>query len=143
MKAISLFILALALALPIAADAQSLKQKQIQRDQQDYLNKEAEYTNVTCGTQIAAGFDWATYSDADYESNYSIYGYCEAALDALTSLCSDDLGKQAVAEKIKKLTCKRGTPQAVELVGDELVFTIDWEAANGTDMIKAYLEKTL
>lgn len=127
-----------------AAYAESLAEKKKHKEQVEYLNKELEYTNEKCGTKITASFDWSK-SKLEDMNTYSAYGYCEAALDALESICEDSDGKEAVQKDVKSLVCRFGGKgsRAITLKKGVLDWTIEWEASNNGDYIKEYLMKTL
>lgn len=140
--------LALALAafvVPSLAEAQSLGEKKKRKEQEEYLQKEVEYTQQQCGAKFPVSFDWAKFVLDDMQT-YSAYGYCDSVLGALETVCGDADGKEAVQQKVKKVVCKFGgkDKRAINLGKDgTLEWTIDWDAANNEDYIKEYLMKAL
>lgn len=126
------------------AYAESLGEKKKHKEQVEYLQKELDYTNEKCGTKITAEFDWSKSKLEDFDT-YSAYGYCEATLDALESICEDADGKEAVQKDVKKVLCKFGGKgsRSITLKKGVLEWVIEWEASNNQDFIKEYLMKTL
>jgi hypothetical protein len=126
------------------AYAENLAEKKKHKEQQEYLQKELDYTNEKCGTKITAEFDWSKSKLEDLDT-YSGYGYCESVLDALETVCADDDGKAAIQKDVKKVLCKFGGKgsRSVSLKKGTIEYVIEWDAANSADFVKEYLMKTL
>jgi hypothetical protein len=99
---------------------------------------------TACGKDIPGGFDKPSYK-GQLETNNSIYGFCAELYSGLRNICSDADGKAAVKEKINKIECAFGGKgkRALSLNSGTLQMTIDWDAANYGDFIKAWLLKNL
>ena len=99
-----------------AANAQSLKLKEmIARDKEKVasLGKEA---NQACGTQIAFQVDYGSYSRVlDDDNNQSPWAYLANATDALKKVCRSNEGKQAVQAKIKTVIVSNGDSESESL----------------------------
>jgi hypothetical protein len=93
---------------------------------------------------MTGAFDWAGSKMEDL-ATYSPSGYCESAYTAPVQVCGDKDGKEAVQQKVKKVLCKFGGKgkRVLKLNGGTLEFTIDWDAANNDDYVKAFLMKNL
>ena len=128
---------------PVVAQ-ESLGEKKIWREQEQYLSGEGKDMITACGKDIRGGFDKRSYK-GQLETNYSVYGYCAELYSALRNLCSDADGKAAVQEKINKIECAYGgkDKRALSLSGGTLKMIIDWDAANYGDFINAWLLKNL
>lgn len=123
-----------------AASAQTLGQKKIQKDQEERIVTEVETTNAACGSSVEFSFDWDTFRDEDYTSNYSLHGYCSPPFNAMRMICSDDLGKDAVQSKIKKVVCRRGDERTVQLGEDgTLIYTVSFNSSNDDYHVRDYL----
>lgn len=127
----------------VAAGAQSLKVRQKMASEATELAKDADYTNMVCETTLAVKFDWAGAPTESF-SKYSPSGYCNAALEAVRRVCSDTLGKDAVRQKIKKVTCGFGSSRAIELKEDGSVdYKIKFDSSNDADYVFEYLQNNL
>jgi len=110
--------------------------------QEAALAKIVERTNKKCGSGISAKFDW-TGIPAGALNEFSAAGYCEAALDGIQRVCEETLGKDAVKQKIKSMTCGFGGERAISLKDGSLAYTINFNSANDADYVYAYLQKSL
>jgi hypothetical protein len=127
-----------------AAAQESLGEKKIWREQEQYLAGEGTDMKTVCGKDIPASFDKPSYK-GQLEGSYSVYGYCGELYSALRTICADADGKAAVQEKISKLECAFGgkDKRALSLKGGTLKMIIDWDASNYGDFINAWLLKNL
>jgi hypothetical protein len=127
------------------AQAQSLKDKQYFADQEEALAKEAAFTSEKCGTSITAKFDWSAPPKAEDRKTYSASGYCEPTLEAMRRVCEKSkVGKDAVKEKIKSVTCVFGSPRAVTLKDGAVSYNIDFNSpGNDADYVFEYLQNNL
>ncbi len=128
---------------PVAAQ-ESLGEKKIWREQEQYLAGEGTDMKTVCGKDLPASFDKPSYK-GQLEGSHSVYGYCGELYSALRTICADPDGKAAVQEKIKKLECAFGgkDKRALSLKDGTLKMIIDWEASNYGDFINAWLLKHL
>ena len=125
----------------VATDAIS-KEKQIQPEQEAALTKSVERTTEKCGSGFAVKFDW-TGVPAGALKQFSASGYCDAALEGIRRVCEDALGKDAVKQKIKSMTCGFGRERAILLKDGSLAYTINFNSANDADFVYAYLQNNL
>ena len=58
-------------------------------------------------------------------------------------VCGEEMAKETVKQKVKKLLCKVGAQRAIDLKDGTLTYTIEWDAANASDYVTDYLMKTL
>jgi len=128
--------------LPLSVSAQSLKEKRAQQDINQDLQEAAKNANDACGSSITAEYDYSGVKPEDYDK-YSVAGYCSEVLSAIAGVCSDDMGKDAVKQKITKVVCKVGPQRTIELAGGTVSYTIQWDTANNSDYISEYLMKSL
>jgi hypothetical protein len=128
-----------------AAMAQeSLGEKQKWREQEEYLAAAAAPVKAACGKDITASFDKPSFKD-QMETKNSFYGFCGEAFTGLSNICATPDGKAAVAAKISKIECTFGgkDKRALSLKDGTLQMSIDWDAANYQDFLKAWLLKNL
>ena len=76
-------------------------------------------------------------------SRFSASGYCDAALEGIRRVCEDALGKDAVKQKIKSMTCGFGGERAISLKDGSLAYTINFNSTNNADFVYAYLQNNL
>jgi hypothetical protein len=127
-----------------AGAQESLGEKKIWKEHEQYLAGEGTDMKAVCGKDIPASFDKPSYK-GQLEGSYSVYGYCAELYSALRNICADADGKAAVQEKISKLECAFGgkDKRALSLNGGTLKMIIDWDASNYGDFINAWLLKNL
>ena len=118
------------------------KEKRVQPDQERALARDVALTNKKCGSDLAAKFEW-TGATADDLKNYSASGYCGAALEGIRRVCEDALGKDAVKQKIKRMTCGFGTKRSILLKDGAFAYTIDFKSVNDADAVYVYLQNNL
>jgi hypothetical protein len=111
-------------------------------EQEAALAKIVERTNKKCGSGFSAKFDW-TGIPAGALNEFSAAGYCEAALEGIQRVCEETLGKDAVKQKIKSMTCGFGSERAISLRDGSLAYTINFNSANDADFVYAYLQNSL
>jgi hypothetical protein len=128
----------------LAADAcaQSPKLRQRMASEETQLVKDAGHTNQVCGTAMKVTFDWAAVPESDL-SKYSPQGYCNAALEGIQQVCGDPSGKDAVREKIKRVTCGFGASREIALKNGVLSYKINFRSSNDTAFVYEYLENEL
>lgn len=132
----------LAVAAVAPADAQSLKVRERMLDQEQELVHDAKSTNRACEINVPIAFDWAGAPE-DKLPNFSQEAYCDAALTAIRRMCSDKLGKKAVQEKVKSVTCGFGPEQAISLKDGALEYKMSYPSTNSADFVYKYLENNL
>jgi hypothetical protein len=136
------FLMLIALVAATGTQAQSLKQKQIQARQEAELTKDVQYTNKTCGSKFAVKFNWSAVPASALEK-FSAEGYCNTALEGIRRVCTDALGKDAVKQHIKSMTCGFGRERAIALKEGSLDYTINFDSVNDADFVYAYLMNNL
>jgi hypothetical protein len=135
--AVSLVALA---AAPVVA--QSLEAKKMYLQQETELAGKVEFTNKACGGALKAKIEWSTFN-ADEILKKSVVSWCEAALGAIEDLCADALGKQAVNEKVKVLTCAGAAEPSAKLTDGNLLFSFSLTPNENKLLVRTYLEKNL
>jgi hypothetical protein len=124
------------------AAAEAIKEKQVQPEQEAALAKNVERTNKKCGSGFTAKFDWSGLPSGALKE-FSVAGYCGAALDGIERVCEDALGKDAVKQKIKSITCRFGGERSISLKDGSLGYTINFNSSNDADFVNAYLQSNL
>lgn len=129
--------------LSSVAFAQSLKDKEYFADQEKYLTGEAATTNERCGNSLTAKFDWSKPPTPEDRKTYSAYGYCGVALEAVRRVCDSQVGKEAVKQKIKSLTCRFGAQRTVVLKDGAIEYEVNFNSSNDADYVFEYLQNNL
>jgi len=141
---VGILVGAMAAGLANAAEAQSLKVKQLQQTTETRLSEQASDIGDVCGKDIPARLDWDTFEDADYEGNRSIAGYCSHAVTALREVCRSELGKQAVQAKLTALECARGAARGGEITETGVYrYKFTWQDADQTTWHIKFLQDNL
>jgi len=125
------------------AFAQSLKEKEYFAEQEKYLAGEVTSTNERCGISLTAKFDWLKPPAPEERKIYSAYGYCGAALEATRRVCDSEVGKEAVKQKIKSLTCSFGPKRTVVLKDGTIDYEVNFNSSNDADYVFEYLQNNL
>ena len=123
--------------------AQSLEIRKRQAEQEGELSTLVALTNQKCGIDLKTTIDTASFNPDEFLQK-SVVSWCSAALTALENVCSDAMGKQAVAA-IKSLTCSGAPSVAVELTNGNLKYAFPFSSASNANelTIRTYLEKQL
>ena len=138
----ALVIIALVL-MAASARAESLEARKLHAQQETDLATQLDLTNKRCGTALHAKIDWSTF-DSEEVLKKSVVAWCQAGLDAIEDLCGDDMGKQAVKEKVKMLTCAGAAEPAAKLSADgNLTFSFSLTPNQNKVLVRTYLEKHL
>jgi hypothetical protein len=124
------------------ATASATREKQLQPEQEAALAKNVEQTVKKCGSAFTVKFDW-TSVPAGALKEFSASGYCDAALEGIRRVCDDALGKDAIKQKIKSMTCGFGGERSISLKDGSLAYTINFSSTNDADFVYAYLTNTL
>jgi hypothetical protein len=111
-------------------------------EQEAALAKDVERTNKQCGSGFTVRFNWTGIPPGAL-NEFSAAGYCDAALDAIRRICEESLGKDAVKQKIKSMTCGFGGERAISLRNGSLEYTINFNSSNDADFVYAYLQNSL
>ncbi len=126
-----------------AAGAQSLEMRRMEAAQEAKMSQKAEITNRACGTSLKTSFAWSTFQQDDV-LHHEATSWCSAGLDALEDLCADPIGKQAVAAKVKSLTCAgAATPSASLDASGNLTFSFSLTPNQNKLLVRDYLDKNL
>ncbi len=142
MRSLSYAILVLTLAGAAAPSwAQTLAERQATQREDAKLAEALGVTNMHCGTSLTAAIDWVDFLPHKDKLPFAT-GDCEAALTAITQLCNDPLGKQAITQKIHALSCvSAGTAkQSLSLdPAGTLTLSIDLDGANYNPFVQKWL----
>jgi len=144
MKMLKLFATTLLAGLTGAVGAQSLEIRKRLADQDVEMSRLVALTNKACGIDLKATIDASTFN-ADEFLQKSVASWCSAALTALENVCSDAMGKQAIAGAVKSLTCSGAPAVSVELANGELKYAFPFSSSSNANeqVIRIYLEKHL
>ncbi len=125
------------------AFAQSLAEKEKYAAEEKEIASSVENTARQCKTNIKVKFDWSSFKKKDLEERGAAT-FCNAAFSALNDVCtSSDAGLKAVQSKVKSVTCKQSSPRSLSLKNGELVFGIDYNAANDHEAVLTFLKNNL
>ncbi len=135
-------VAAAAALIAVAAQAQSLQLKQRMATEDLQLSKHADATNKQCGSSMTVEFDWTGVPE-DQIATYSPNGYCDAALEGIRRICVDAIGKDAVKQQIKKVTCGFGAARDISLKDGSVSYKINFSSVNDADFVYAQLQSKL
>src|SRR5262245_22112220 len=124
------------------ATAAATREKQLQPEQEVALAKNVAQTSKKCGSAFTVKFDWTAVPPGALKE-FSASGYCDAALEGIRRVCDDALGKDAVKQKIRSMTCGFGTERSIALKDGSLAYTINFNSTNDADFVYAYLTNNL
>lgn len=120
-----------------AANAQSLKQKEMITRDREKVASLARETNQACSTQIAFQIDYATYSRVlDDDNNQSPWAYLANATDALKQICRSSEGKQAVQSKIKSVVVSNGESESESLNNGVFRYQVPYRGHSPATVVK-------
>jgi hypothetical protein len=121
--------------------SQSLKERQYFAEQEQELAKEVSFANERCETNVVARFDWSGMP-ADRKGAVP-YAYCRAVLLGMRRVCEDAMGKEAVKQKIKSITCGFSPERSIALKDGAIDYKIQFRSANDANYVFEYLQNNL
>jgi len=130
------------IAIAVPAFGASLEAKKMHAQQEADLTDKLALTNQRCGSHVSATIDWGTFNEAEVLKT-AVTPFCAAALDAIEDICSDDLGKQTIVEKVKTLTCAGAAAPAASFSDGALTFSFSLTPNQNKLLVRDYLEKNL
>ena len=143
LSSFSVLVACLTVVATVSASAQSLAERRMQADRDAALAHAAELTSKTCGITLKTTFAWSTFDAAEVQQKDPV-AWCQAGLDALEQVCGDAMGKQAVASKVKALTCAGAAAPSASLAPDgTLTFSFSLGPNQNRQLVREYLEKNL
>lgn len=126
-----------------AADAQSLKLKQLFAADRTKVAEEAKEASDACGTPIGFQMSYATYSAAlDDVNNQPPWAYAANVSDALKRVCSSDEGKAAVRARIRTVTVAHGDRESMSLSGGTFAYAVPYSGHSPASIVR-WLEDNL
>jgi hypothetical protein len=131
----------LAVTGAVTAHAQSLKERQYRAEQEEELAREVALANERCETNVAVKFDWSGIP-AD-RGGAVPYRYCGAVLDGMRRVCENAMGKDAVKDKIKSITCGFGPERSIALKDGAIDYKIKFRSGNDVDYVFEFLQNNL
>jgi hypothetical protein len=147
MKRIILFSALLAIAF--TAHALTLKEKQQLATWQESLNKPGEgYGQLfkdKCGYDLPISID-EKMTTPFIAARANAASYCDSVREAIADMCSDNIAKDAIKSKVKKLSCTSGAKDDdanLKLNNGTLTFAVGHNASNIGDKVKKFLEDNL
>jgi len=110
----------------------------LEKQDQQALAQAAQSAGSACKTSIKAELQAKSFSDQALKV-LDAGAACGAALKAIESLCDDDVGRSAVKQKIKAVSCALGASLAVDLRGGKVVFTTAVDTPGQEEWVKEQL----
>lgn len=144
MKTFKLVATTALLVAASTATAQSLEIRKRQAEQEGELATLVALTNNKCGIDLKTTIDTASFNPDEFLQKSAV-SWCSAALTALENVCSDAMGKKAIAGAVRSLTCSGAAAVSVELSNGELKYAFPFSSASNANelVIRSYLEKHL
>jgi len=137
-----LMLAATLVAIALPAFGASLEARKMQAQQEADLTDKVALTNQRCGSHVTAAIDWSTFNEAEVLKT-AVTPFCAAALDAIEDICSDDLGKQTIIEKVKTVTCAGAAAPSASFTDGALTFSFSLTPNQNKLLVRDYLEKNL
>ena len=122
------------------AAAQTLGERQTIAAEDAKLAEPLAITNTHCGTDLKAGIAWPDFLQHKDKLPFAT-GDCEAALQAIYLMCNSPVAKQAIAQKVKSLSCVLADgKQAMSMdQNGVLTLSIDLDGANYSMFVQKWL----
>ena len=117
----------------------SAEEKLFRAETELSLSKEELNLNETCGASIDVSIEWNGFPK-DHTS-YSVLGFCEAGLNALSSLCGGKNKKAYIADQVTSLHCSYDASKSatIEFNSGSLTYYFEFGESNLTDKLKKAL----
>ena len=136
----------LVLPLALAAQAQTLEQKNMIAHDKTVVAERAAETNKKCETHIAFSMDYSTFlnvhTDPTNPNDQSPWSYLANVTDALNKICSTPDGKASVQAKIKTVIVSHGKEECESLQGQTFRYSVPYTGYS-YDTIVNWLNKNL
>ncbi len=87
------------------AVAESLEVKQQRAKEEASAKEHVDEVNKFCGSSFKFKFDWSTWKQANDEEGHHAYSNCGQGLDGIRDVCTEEMGKEAVAKQLKSVVC--------------------------------------
>lgn len=108
-------------------------------------NSEVAAAQKACGVNLPVKLDPALAAPFIAEQKHA-GSFCDDAYYAFVTLCGDAVGKKAVAEKVRSVSCTLNASKSglsTSLVNGELQISFGTDTVNIHDGVKKYLENNL
>ena len=142
----------LTLILSTTAAAQSIDDQRLIKKNQDAFDAAIKLVNEKCGTKLTASYALRSERPNATRPAGGGYGFCGEVLEGISWACKDDIGRQAVAKKVKDVRCtfaegsSKKMSQATGSYRPELSVTrgtlsaaYDWNTANVNVEVRDWL----
>jgi putative component of toxin-antitoxin plasmid stabilization module len=126
----------------LTLDGQPLTVPAARAREEATLAHELTQANRHCGTSITATFDWTGVTLQALKAG-SPSNYCGHAVDAITRVCADGVGKRAVARQIKQIVCGYAAARSISLADGVLEFRSDLQSSGERGFVFEYLQNAL
>ncbi len=123
--------------------AQSLAEKEQYAFEDKHMTSSVENANKQCKANIVLEWDWSNFDKAALKERGAA-SFCNEVFSAISNICSDSAdGLEAVQNNIKTVTCGYATPRSITLENGNLVFGMNYDAANDRDAVYEFLKNNL
>jgi len=143
---IKIGIVVITLVAPFAF-AQSLKEKEQRKREDEILQKSAKEMNEACKTSIKVVGDWDTFKGAlqDSQSHHVGLNCGYYVLDTIKGLCQSDEGKASVKAGLTTVRCQGGGDGDISLKSKVLTFKtkVDTQKSDQPTIVREYLKNNL
>jgi hypothetical protein len=127
----------------LQVEGQPLFAQALRPREEQWLASQVASTNRSCGTSLIVTFDWTGVA-APAIKDGSPSNYCGHALDVVERVCADRAGREAVANKIRRIVCGYAVKRSISLEDGVLVFKSDFQASEDRrTFIFEYLQNAL
>ncbi len=125
------------------AALQRFDRKREETQQQQSIAEVVDGFRKACGSKAALTVNWSTVDD-EMIKGLSLGSYCGAPAEAMRRLCESAAAKEAIAARVKSVSCQFGAALKLELQpSGTLAWTASKDGANFEEFITAELEKSL
>ena len=124
-------VFAITMVIPLFVHAESLKEKEERKREDELLQQSAKTMNEACKTNIKAVGDWDTFKGAltDGKGHHVGLNCGSQVLETIQSMCNNsDEAKQSVRAGITTFRCQGGGDAALSLSGKTLVFKTRYDS---------------
>ena len=132
---------------PDGPDGDNLKIRRIKTRQEDGVAKSVVDVNRFCDAAIAVKFDWsavpAELASSPGELAWRPERHCTGVLSGIRSLCSDDIARSAVKQKINTVVCGFGAKRTIGLEAGVLNYKINLKSSDDSQAVQEYLRKNM
>ena len=139
----SAVLIACAVLFAAPVSAETLAEKEAHAVEVRNMDSAIANVKKQCGVDIPLTWDWNGFTVEELNDR-GASTFCGATYTALAEICTGSPdGLKAVQNSVKSVMCLKASPRRVELKNGQLIFGIDYNAANNEEAVRTFLKNNI